>query len=165
MKKILIALLLFIGLLATPSYAHGDNTTSLPQVPQVKLQIPGKISPMNVGDKAPYNGVLFSVEAASFILALPQHNAELLQIEVLNTQQVERAECTKKLADENTRRLTDAKITKAEFEEASKRIAILTEKIKEDEKKNTPNVWLWATGGFVTGIAATVVTIYAVKQM
>jgi len=165
MKKLFIALILFIGLLVTPSYAHGDNTTILSQVPDVKLQVPGKISSMNEGDRAPFPGVLFSIEAASFVLAQPQHNAELIQIEVQNTQQVERAQCMKQVADKDTQLKADKTISQAEIEEANKRITILTEKIKEDESKNTPNVWLWATGGIVGGIVASVATIYAVQHL
>jgi hypothetical protein len=165
MKKLFIAFILFLGLLATPSYAHGDNTTILPQVPEVKLEVPGKISPMNEGDRAPFPGVLFSIEAASFVLAQPQHNAEMIQIEVLNTQQVERAVCKKQVADKDAQLKADKTITQAEIDEMNKRIVILTEKIKEDESKNTPNVWLWATGGVVGGVVATIATIYAVKQL
>jgi sensor c-di-GMP phosphodiesterase-like protein len=165
MKKLFIAFILFIGLLATPSYAHGDNTTILQQVPSVKLQVPGKISPMNEGDRAPFSGVLFSIEAAVFVLAQPQHNAEMIQIEVLNAQQIERAQCKKQVADKDTQLKADKTISQAEIDEATKRIAILTEKIKEDESKNTPNVWLWASGGVVVGTLATFATIYAAQHL
>lgn len=165
MKKLLIAFLLFIVVLTTPSYAHGDNTTILQTVPDVKLQVPGKISPMNEGDKAPFVGVLFSIEAASFVLAQPQRNAELLKIEITNAQQTERAICSKSLADQEVKRQTDKTISDAEISEMNKRIAILTSKIKEDELKNTPNVWLWASGGAVVGVLGTVATIYAVQHL
>lgn len=171
-KQLLVTL--FIGVqmsTAFPVFAQDPiPTVTLPQPP---VPAPGEpdvgaaISPMKKGNIAPFTGILLSPKAAATIIANLNALQEQIKVEVDHARAEEQAKCDFRVSETTTRLETDKKILRAQVDEQGKRIVIITDQLKKEETSR-PNTSLWVgvgTGvGFVLGVAATVLTVYAVNQ-
>jgi hypothetical protein len=161
-KKLTALTLLFLQL-SSPAIAFADP-------PKITISeesdIGAIISPLKKGQISPYTGTLFSPRAAASVITQIDSQSRQIIIEIEHTRKEEKAKCAFQLSEVTTLNDADKKISFAKLEEQNKRIIILTEQLKKEEK-NHSNSSLWLGigigGGFVAGVGVTVLTVYAVN--
>ncbi len=168
-----MALIAVQAVAVTPLYAQATNDLpmTLPAPPPLapgEVDVGAAISPMRRGQLAVFTGVLLSPLAVATVVAELNSIQERINLEIDRTEAVERASCQFKLDEAKNAHETDKKIFFAQIEAKDKYIITLNDVIKENES-NTPNTPLWVGlgigAGFLAGVAATVVTVYAVNQV
>ena len=155
MKKF-IANLLIISFLVPSSAWATDPSSEEPM-----------IAPLNQGQVAPFPGVLFNKPAAAKVTVEYKHEKSDVQVEV-----------DKAVADVTARKdkelLDAAAICTREKTEKDARITNLDENLKLKQKEaddlkvqleNAPSRTTWFGIGFVSGLAFTLVTVFAVGQV
>lgn len=128
-------------------------------------KIPGKVTGVHEGQIAPYSGVLFSTDAASWVLTRPEATQETIKIEVQHAVDTQQAICTKSIADLQAKSDADAAIAEAVRLDLQRKIDTYTRQIESDEKQTMPCTWCYLVGGVVTGgVIASLATYAATKQ-
>ena len=155
MKKFIANLLIISFLVPNSAWA----TDPSPEEPM--------IAPLNQGQVAPFPGVLFNKPAAAKVTVEYKHEKSDVQVEV-----------DKAVADVTARKdkelLDAAAVCTREKTERDARITNLDENLKLKQKEaddlkaqleNAPNKTTWFGIGFVSGLAFTLVTVFAVGQV
>lgn len=144
--------------------AKGEQTSRA--IAQDEPDVGAVISPLRKGQAAPYTGTLFSPRAAASIITQIDSQRKQIIIEIEHARGDEKAKCAFQLSETTTRNDADKKVSLAKLEEQNKRITILSDQLKQEEK-NRSNTSLWVGlgvgGGFVVGAGLTVLTVYAVN--
>lgn len=148
--KNLFKYILFTSLLMIPNISNGEE--------KLQLTMPGTVTGLKIGEQAPYNGVLFSIDAASWVLQQPQLNEDILKVKIQHTIDEQKAICLKETADLQAQVKADKAITDAISEQQKKYIETLTKKIEENE----PCKWCYVAGGIVAGVIAGAATTYVI---
>ncbi len=122
---------------------------------------------MRKGQIAPFTGVLLSPRALATVVAELNAIQDRIKIEVDLAVGIAEAQCDFEVAETENRLGTDKRILQAQLNENQKRIAILNEQLKKEEDNRT-NAPLWiglgVGGGFVAGVAVTVLVAFAVNS-
>lgn len=175
-KKIVSTLVLVATLLPNLAFAQNvpspepDETTNHMRVlPPMKLQ-PGEkdpgaaLSPMKLGQRAPFTGVLLSPIAVANVIVEFETFEERLHIEVMRSVNEERAAGDKRLSDANTGCVADKKELQASLS-ASKRETDAYKAELKNINDSQPNPYIWAGLGALGGAAFTLLTVFAVTQV
>lgn len=137
----------------------------LPPLPPLQLNEPsvGKaISPLKMGQKAPFTGLLLSPEAIADMIAELNSIPEQIEIEKKKTLETCEAQCTFKLEWSKIESNTDNKILNARVEAEERQNKILVERVKELEDDKS-NLLLWTAGGAVVGVLTTILIVFGVS--
>lgn len=127
-------------------------------------KMPGKVTGLYEGQTAPYSGVLFSTEAASWVLTRPEATQETIKIEVQRAVDTEQALCRKTTADLTTKATADAAVAETLRQELQRKIDTYTKQIEVDENQRQPCTWCYVVGGVVAGgVVASLATYAATK--
>jgi len=172
-KRFSIGFLLFVQLCSlTPHVYAQDATINLQNIPDIQLQpnetdVGAALSPMKIGQKAPFTGVLLSPRAVAIMIAQIHAIEEQIAIEVTRAKAETQAEGDFRVSEATTQFTADITILNAQLEARDQELIILNEVIRQHEKSR-PNVMLWtglgAAVGFVIGAGITVLTVYAINQ-
>lgn len=123
------------------------------------------IAPIKQSQPAPFEGVLFSIKAASQIAAQLEALPDQIKIERDNAINIERAQCDKKLADAETASKAGKKILQSSLDEKERRLRTLEKALADAEKRaKKPDAYLIGSLGVAGGIALTLGTIFLVGQ-
>lgn len=168
LKKLLSCVLVGAQLCVTvPVFAD----TTLPDAPSPvpgEVDVGAAISPMKKGQVAPFTGVLLSPKAIASVVAEISSVQDRVKVEVDHANALSTAQCDFKVAETTNRLETDKKFIQAQADEQAKQVAILNDQLKKEESSRT-NTPLWVslgiTGGFIVGVAATVVSVFAVNKV
>jgi len=143
-----------------------DLTNVLPLIQLLpEEKDPGSaISPMKRGQRTPFTGVLFSPAAVATVIVEIESFQERLHIEVMKSIFEERAAGDKKLNDIIATSNVDKKILQSNLDAAKRETdAFKTElNVLKDSQSNP---YLWTGIGTVSGIALTLLTVFAVTQV
>jgi len=144
----------------------------VPSTPPPPTQIsPSYLSPLKLGEPAPFDGLLLSESAAAEIIADRKLFPEKIIIETNKVRDSERNNCKLQLGEakttcDQTRAIDIAKIQEkdSEVQALNKKIGDLDKQILEqgNTEKNLPK---YAAVGFLTGIATTLLTVYAISSI
>ncbi len=153
--------------IALPAFADPLTIPAGPPLVQGEKDPGAAISPMNKGQIAPFTGVLLSSKAVASVIAEIHANQEQIKIEVDRALGLAAAHCTYMVAETTNRLETDKKIIQAQVDEQAKENSVLAAQLKTAEA-NKPNMPVWVGlsigGGFVVGVAATILVVYGVNQ-
>lgn len=164
MKKLFFVIVAILLSVFTTSQSFAQNTDVLPDIPDVKLNISGKISPISQGQSAPFTGVLFDVRAASWVLELPENYTKQSLIDIQYAVDKEKAVCTKELSDQDAHAVANAKISQAIIDEQNKRIELYTKQIQQDAKASSPCIWCFVGGSVLVGAVVSSFVTYEVMK-
>lgn len=175
-KNIISTLVLVTTLLPNLAFAQNipspepDETTKNMQVlPPMKLQ-PGEkdlaaaLSPMKLGQRAPFTGVLLSPTAVANVIVEFETFEERLHVEVMRSVSEERAAGDKRLSDANAGCVADKNELQANLG-ASKRETDAYKTELKNVKDSQSNPYIWAGLGALGGAAFTLLTVFAVTQV
>ena len=173
-KKIVSCFLLISMLSPQICLAQSKDISPEPEkmedvLPPVQL-MPGEkdpglaLSPMKKGQKAPFTGVLLSPMAVANVIVELKSIDEKIQIEVNAAVQRQVAICTKTTSDLNTRHQADSKILQADLDDKARTILAREQEIKRLKDEQT-NPWTWMGVGTASGIAITLLTVFAVSKV
>jgi hypothetical protein len=158
MNKIfsLIIILLFI---TNPVFAKLPNTTS-----KSNNNPPGKITALKLGEPAPWDGILFSMEAAAWVSAQNKYLEKRIKLERENATEIANEECNLKVKNLNTKFLTDQKIYEANISSLKLKLNSL-QKITAHNNNSSKffDIALWIGGGFLIGILSTTALFLSIK--
>jgi len=152
-----------------PSPEPDETTKNMRVLPPMKLQ-PGEkdpgaaLSPMKLGQRAPFTGVLLSPAAVANVIVEFETFEERLHIEVMRSVSEERAAGDKRLSDANAGCVADKKELQANLD-ASKRETDAYKTELKNIKDSQPNPYIWAGLGALGGAAFTLLTVFAVTQV
>jgi hypothetical protein len=174
-KKI-ISTLVFITILPNlalaqniPSPEPDETTKNMRVLPPLKLQ-PGEkdpgaaLSPMKLGQRAPFTGVLLSPGAVANVIVELESFEKRLHIEVMRSVSKEQAAGDKRLSNANVGCVADKKELQANLD-ASKRETNAYKTELNNIKDSRPNPYIWAGLGALGGAAFTLLTVFAVTQV
>lgn len=167
-KKLLACLLIGAQLgVVTPAFADPVTLPDAPKPAPGEIDVGAAVSPMKKGQPAPFTGVLLSPKAVASVIAELHSVQDRVKLEVDHANAVAAAQCDFKVSETTTRLEADKKVIQAQADEQAKRIAALNDALKkeEDSRPNTP-LWvgLGIGGGFVAGVAVSVLAVYAVNK-
>lgn len=124
----------------------------------------GRISPMNKGDKAPFNGVLLDAEAAAKIIVNQKEAENKCKIEI--EKEVGIAEAKLLLDLENIKASRDAlqKELDVRVKLKNEHIEFLENQAVKNSKKASNGKW-WLIGGIAIGIALTIGGAFVIREV
>lgn len=124
----------------------------------------GKISPMNKGEKAPFDGVLLDAAAAARVMVNQQEAEAKCQIEV--EKEVATAEAKLELDLANLRASNEAleKELEVRTELKDEHIEFLEKEVGRNAKKANNGKW-WLIGGVAIGIALTIGGAFVIREI
>lgn len=126
---------------------------------------PERISPIDAGAPAPFAGVLFSSEAAAWVIAQQEGQAERIRIERQDATSLVEAQCELRVDDLETRSQADRDTMQVQLDYQSIVIESHRRQIEELEKKGTgPSPYLWGGLGAVGGAIITLGIVFAVNS-
>ena len=144
--------------------AFADNISlPLPKPIPGEVDVGAAVSPMRKGQIAPFTGVLMSPKATASIIVELNSISTKIQIEVNKVKSEDKAYCDSRVNEANITAETRVKIMQATIDFNTKERKILEDRLKREES-SSPNVALWAGGGFVIGVATTVLTVFAINK-
>jgi len=158
MKRFLSCVML--GSLLATNIVHAQDVV-LPPVPVMELNEPNvgeAISPLKLGQKAPFTGILFSPAAAAKINTELKNVPEQINIEIDRVNKICNAECQFKLNNVTIERRTDQQIASARLSSAVSENELLVNRIKKLENSQSNVLW-WTIGGFAGGALVTVLVV------
>lgn len=158
-KKFLSVLV--ISLMFVPGFAKADDLV-LPPVPDLSLDEPTvgeAISPMKLGQKAPFTGILFSPDAVAKIVTEINSIPEQIKIHTEKTQKLCTAKCELDLNDLRISWETEQKISAAELSAVVSQNLVLVNRIKSLESSQSNTIW-WVGGGVLVGAGITVLAVF-----
>lgn len=164
MKKFISILVIFVFAVAYlyPAQAHGS-----PWAIWLEYDEQGEaISPMKAGQKAPFDGVLYSTAAAAKVQVQLENAAEQCSIEKAHEVDKQKAKQELALANEKAgKEAAQNRLTEV-LEIKNDQIQFLTKDIERREKKGKRN-WgpLYLVGGVVGGILLMAVSAYAYREI
>lgn len=164
MIKKFLSLLLILSMQLTSLTAFCDPL-ALPPSPALQpneTPVGQVISPMKMGQKAPFTGLLLSPQAvAQIIVNLNSQQAET-DIQVTKAKETQKA-VDQLIIDDKDAQITLIKsTTNVQIKDLDDEVNTLTKKL-QDAEKSAPNLPLWIGVGAVGGIVLTVVTVFAVN--
>lgn len=128
---------------------------------------PGYISPIKSGAVAPYSGVLFSIDAAAWIIAYKESIDKRILIEVNNNVKKLTAKYKKEINDLAIRAKADKAIINAQLSSKDKIIETYRLQIKDFEKNNnslTSNPIFWSGLGATGGVIITLCLVFIINS-
>ena len=151
-----------LGLLMFLSAVLLFLSTAAAQEPSIdQLELPGKFSILGHRECAPFEGVLFDVNATASLLTLPNYYSEKCRISTQYRLDMQRAEYDLKIENLNIR----LDVLQKEYDETifqkDNEIQSLQTALKKNSSKNP---WLWAIIGGVVGAGATVAIVETVRD-
>lgn len=163
MKRI-ISLLLIALMLSAPvaSYADPIDLTA-PTLQAGERDVGAAVSPMKKGQSAPFTGVLLSPAAVATVTVQLKSIADVVKLEVDRANNESKVRCDAALEDSRIKSDADAKVAQAKLEASMKENQILTDRLDKEESARSNTIW-WAGGGFVVGVATTILTVWGVNQ-
>lgn len=154
MKRVFLSLLT-AATLCIATTAYGADPVDEPSV----------IAPLKKGQVAPFEGILLSTRAATQITVELETQPQIIKVEVERAKKLERAQCTKELADESSRAKAEKKTYDAMIAANDARIKVLQKTLQEAEKNSKrPDVLLISTLGAAGGVILTLGTVFLVGQ-
>lgn len=161
MKKIaLLSLILcLVGSTAQAADANPPQTFNDPQATKDDKPI---IAPVSKGGVVPFDGVLLSPESVAQIIVDKETAAAQAELDKKKAVEECQANAVKDVQTEENARTADNKANLAQIEALQKSNTQLNDALKK-EIASRPNVLLWAGGGAIAGIAATVLILSVVK--
>lgn len=121
---------------------------------------------MKKGQKAPFDGVLYSTAAAAKVQVQLENAESQCKVEKDHELDKQKAKLDLALANEQAAKEAAQRRLDEVTEIKNDQIAFLTEDIKRRQKKNSRN-WgpLWLAGGVLGGILITIAAGYALGQI
>lgn len=163
----------FLPILLVASMFSSNVYAQSPPVKQPTIPSPdpepeekARISPLFVGDVAPFTGILFSTRATATVLAEIDAFPERLDAEVKKSKKEAEAQKKFELSELDARTTREKLLIKADLEAEQKLNKKLKEDVKrlEDEVSNSPSRAVWAGLGAAGGILVTVLITFAVNS-
>lgn len=142
---------------------------SINSLPPMKLQ-PGEkdpgaaLSPMKLGQKAPFTGVLLSPTAVANVIVEIETFEERLHIDVMRAINEERAMGDKRFNDASAGCVADKKELQANLDASKREVDIYKVELKKSNDSQS-NPYIWASLGAIGGAAFTLLTVFAVTQV
>jgi hypothetical protein len=155
MKQV-IAIMLLLSMTATVS---AQDVPVVPNVPEVPL-----LTPMEVGDKAPYKGVLLSPPAIADIIAEYKTFGDRLRLEIEKAQAEERAKGTMAVDSLKVQCDTDRKVAEAQVAEIEGRNKVLIKEQKRLERSQR-NLTTWTVTGVALGLLVGTLGTFGVVRL
>ena len=163
MKKFL---LMFLTIFLFSTYCYGKTPKVAPLLSVGNFSSStfqparkGKVSPIKKGQKSPFSGIVYDIEANAWILTQLKNFEKRLKL----TKEATLTECNliknAQLRDQQITFEASIKTQKASLDEQARRIKILTKLLQDEENKKNLEPLLWAGGGVISGIALTLVTV------
>lgn len=163
MKRFVSALMVSVFLTqATPVFADVTLPSSPPLQPG-EQPVGQAVSPMKMGQKAPFTGLLLSPEAVAKIIVDINNKLAEIDLEAKRARDTQKAEDQLQIDNLKSDLQTQKTVTDIQVKSRDATIQELTKKIEEEEKSK-PNLPLWIGGGFVAGITVTVLTVFALNK-
>ena len=147
---------ILIAMLAFPAYLFADTPTN-PEIDETP-----KVTGIQKGEEAPYNGVLLNTAAAAKIFADKDFSAQECIMRINFEVQKERLRMQLLLDNTNLSLDTMDKKYKAIIDIKNNEINRLSKVALENS--NNYSTW-WAVGGVLAGIALTIAVVYAVEEV
>lgn len=164
MRKNIVSCVL-IATLLVPAVSFAD----LPDPPRLQLNEPvvGEvITPIKLGQVAPYTGVLLSPSAVASLTVRLNNIQEQIKLEIDKTNSEANARCVFKLDSAKTIFDTEKSILQVKLETSDAKMKILNEELVKQTSKQSSSFWfgVGVTAGVVGGILLTSFAVYAVNQ-
>ena len=159
--KSIIAACTIITLIC-PSFAYAQVPSPEPdEQDQVS-----KISPMRMGDTAPFSGVLFSPKATATVITEIETFDERMRLEVDKAVRDVIAKKQYEINETTSKCTTEKSVLQADIDAKSKHITKLTKdlEIAQNEIANAPSRLVWAGVGVAIGAATAILITFAVNQ-
>jgi hypothetical protein len=160
-------LVVFMFGYVVPVYAADPvvDPASLPPVTMVAGEVPvgNVISPMKLGQKAMFSGLLLSPSAVATVISNLDHQKQACDIEVKKATDTDTAQCTLKvtIADNATVRVQS--VSDAEVKSRDAQIKTLSDALQKAQSSSS-SPYIWAVVGVVSGIALTLGTVFLVSK-
>jgi len=148
---------------AASNAASARVTVALTAPAPVVTTPPPVITPLKLGQVAPYPGVLFSPSAVGQIIAQQDTAMATLQLSVQHQATIDADQQKFALDAAATTCTTDKSIFSAQLTDAQKQNLILQDELKRES--SGPGAGTWIGLGVVGGIVLTVVTAFAVGKL
>lgn len=135
----------------------------LPQVPNLQLNEPDvgeAISPLQINQRAPFTGILFSTKAAARITVELRNVPEQIRLEVEKSTKLCFVDCHYKLENLRIERESDNQVSDARISASLAENLVLVDRLKELEKRESNVMW-WTAGGVVAGASLSILIIIA----
>lgn len=162
-----IAVLLSAALLSNVAYADPPTIPDAPPLIPGEKDVGKAMSPMRMGQVAPFTGVLLSPLAIATIIA-ERHAAEQeTKIEVDKAVITEKAMCEYSMSEFRVKCNADKEILQIQLDTCKKEVETLTVRLNDVESNSVSSPgWLALSGGagLVIGVGITLVSAYAVVQ-
>lgn len=160
MKKIISVLLL--AAFVSTNIAHAQE---LPEIttPDGETDPGEAISPMKLGQKAPFSGVLLSPKAVASIVAKLKSNEKMKQLAAAEAKEAAEEVCKNEKNLLAIRTDADKEILNARIESNKQIIGIYEKKIQEVSASQSDTALLVGLGA-AGGIVASILTVLAVSQ-
>lgn len=159
MKRLLWILALLTTFITTPAYAE----ISFPQdIVHDQVDVGEAISPMKIDQRTPFSGVLLSPKALAKVVAELRAIDEKVNLSVKHAVEIETAKCETAIKNKDQNNIANAKVAEERLNLSLNENQILTERLKKLENE-TDYTWLYITGGAVTGMAMTILSVWATK--
>lgn len=171
-STLVILTFLFPNLVFAQSVPLSDPdkpSQSINSLPPMKLQ-PGEkdpgaaLSPMKLGQKAPFTGVLLSPVAVANVIVEIETFEERLHIEIMRAVSEEHAIGDKRFSDASVGCIADKKELQANLDASKREVDIYKVELKKSNDSQS-NPYIWASLGAIGGAAFTLLTVFAVTQV
>lgn len=163
MKKILP---IFVGIFIMLSSGRAEANPWLVVIQPPSLPSKGRISPMKEGDKAPFAGTLFDVDAAAQILVEKENAQQKCEIEKNEALERQVAIHNLTLANEKAAKEAAQQRLKEVLVLKNDQIEFLSKQIEKEAAKPKRD-WgpVWFASGILGGVILTAVSAYAYGQI
>lgn len=165
-KQVIVIIFVVIATIMSPlrsvyaQQAETEKTLSLkiPDLPELK---PGEknvgpaISPIKIGQAAPFSGVLFSPVAVATILSEFNALNGLMQLNVKKEQETQIAICSAEKNKLNIQSEADKNILNARLDSKTRELQLLNDQLAKQEN-NSPNAPLLIGVSFSVGVLSTI---------
>jgi hypothetical protein len=166
----LLSFCLIVTLLLTSTSSFADLPEQvLPDPPRLQLTEPiiGEvITPIKLGQEAPYTGVLLSPAAVASLTVRLNNTQEQIKLEVVKANGEANARCVFKLDSAKNIYDTEKGVLQVKLETSDAKIKILNEELAKQVNKQPSSFWfgVGVVGGVAVGILVTSFAVYAVNQ-
>ena len=137
------------------------TTANASDLPTTQLELPGKFSILAHRDPAPFEGVLFDIDATASLLTLPGYYREQCNINTAFLLDEQKAKYGLDIENLNIR----LDVLQKEYNDTIFQKDIEIQTLQDTLKKNSnKNPWIWAIVGGVVGATATVAIVESVRD-
>ncbi len=167
-RKIVSFIMIVLFVSSTTCHLHAQDLDAsrfpVPEKIEGEADVGEAISPLKLGQRAPFTGVLLSPAAVAKMLVELKSIDDKIKIETERATKICEAQCEFRVKETKIELETDKKILIEQLKFQKEQNKILEDRVQKYESKQQP-VALWAIGGFGLGLATTILIVFATSSI